>query len=85
MVMRTGWWFSRDSFLPSCPVVDRNTGSIALLLSGRGSATEPVPVSAYVGSSKNLKDLKDRESRRCSRDTYPESNITEDTLVYEEK
>ena len=26
-----------------------------------------------------------RESRRCSRDTYPESYITEYTLVYEEK
>jgi hypothetical protein len=25
-----------------------------------GLFTEPVPVSAYVGSSKNLKDLKDR-------------------------
>jgi hypothetical protein len=24
-----------------------------------GLSTEPVPVSAYVGSSKNLKDLKD--------------------------
>ena len=26
-----------------------------------------------------------RESRRCSRDTYPESFITEYTLVYEDK
>ena len=26
-----------------------------------------------------------RESTRCSRDTYPESNIIEYTLVYEEK
>jgi len=26
-----------------------------------------------------------RESRRCSRDTYPESYITEYTLVYEDK
>ena len=26
-----------------------------------------------------------RESRRCSRDTYPESYITEYTFVYEEK
>jgi len=25
-----------------------------------------------------------RESKRCSRDTYPESYITEETLVYEE-
>ena len=27
-----------------------------------GLSTEPVPVSAYVGSSKNLKDLKDATS-----------------------
>ena len=26
-----------------------------------------------------------RESRRCSRDTYPESYITEYILIYEEK
>ena len=26
-----------------------------------------------------------RESRRCSRDTYPESYITEHTVVYEQK
>ena len=26
-----------------------------------------------------------RESRRCSRDTYPESYITKYTLVYEDK
>ena len=29
----------------------------------QGLSTEPVPVSAFVGSSKNLKDLKDLKSR----------------------
>ena len=39
--------------------------------------------SGLVGSTDFWKGF--RESRRCSRDTYPESYITKYTLVYEDK
>jgi hypothetical protein len=46
-------------------------------IEGRGSerkhglSTEQVPVSAYVGSSKNIKDLKDPPSRAVSEQPSP--------------
>jgi hypothetical protein len=57
----TGWMLSR--FLPRSSVQE------GLMWSERkhGLLTEPVPVSAYVGSSEKLKDLKDGDSRMVLR------------------